>query len=107
MTFTSDYKNMGAIFYWQLIDMGMLNVNNIGVPMLIFFIALWVIVIFGTLILVGISKCVLFSIFNDTSFYYDWANEFYLSFKQALIGGTLFGGWIWLRAKYLEKKKNN
>lgn len=87
--------------------MGMLNIKNIGVSMLIFFIALWVIVIFGTLILVGISTSVLFSIFNDTSFYYDWANELYSSFKQALIGGGLFGGWIWLRAKYIEKKNSN
>lgn len=81
--------------------------KKIGVSMLIFFIALWVIVIFGTLILVGISTSVLFSIFNDTSFYYDWANELYSSFKQALIGGGLFGGWIWLRAKYIEKKNSN
>lgn len=84
-----------------------MNFKTLGASMLLLFILLWVTVIFGNLILVGISTSFLVSLIYNTDFYYPWGDELRSSFKHALIGGSLFGGWIWLRAKYLERKGSN
>ena len=78
--------------------------RKVGMGLFIFLIIYWIFVIFLAVFLISLGIALLFYFKNDNTLYFDWIKESIYAIKKAVIGGSVLGIGIWVKARLQARK---
>ena len=82
----------------------MMLFKKAGLPLLIFLVIYWMIVIFLIVLLSSFCIAFIFYLKNSNDFYFDFFNESIYSLSKAVPGGSVLGVGIWIKARLQARK---